>query len=157
MFMKKLIFVVFLLGSALAGVTAQNVSSAYRKEAFKLFDASGVTASFSQLVPQMLQQIKALAPSVPNEFWIETQSQFQGTALRDSMLSDMVDVYAKYYTMDDLKSMNKFYATSIGKKWGDKSANLSAATMQIQKQWVLALRDKVFDKMVAAGYKINNK
>tara|TARA_R110002126_G_scaffold15185_17_gene62570 strand:- start:15075 stop:15536 length:462 start_codon:yes stop_codon:yes gene_type:complete len=86
-----------------------------QKEAEKLLNTMGMEQAFEQSIDQMLdiqlQQNPALAPykGVMQEFFSKHMSY-------DILKPEMLKIYANAFTANELKEINKFYATDVGKK-----------------------------------------
>lgn len=60
--------------------------------------------------------MKQQAPQAPDEFWKDFEATM--TTMYDKIIKATVPVYKKYLTFSDLKEINKFYATPMGKLLG---------------------------------------
>lgn len=100
------------------------------KEAEKLLNIMGMDQAFEQSISQMLdlklQQNPALAPykGVILEFFSKYMSY-------ESLKPDMLKIYSEAFTADELKEINRFYATEVGKKTIEKMPTLMAQGGQI--------------------------
>ena len=110
-------------------ITALGVSSmsladvASEKEAEKLLDMVGTQAvmeqSMSQMLDIQLQQNPALAPykGVMMEFLNKNMSY-------ESLKPDLVKMYSEEFTSSELREINAFYLTDVGKKSIEKMPTL---------------------------------
>ena len=110
-------------------ITALGVSSmsladvASEKEAEKLLDMVGTQAvmeqSMSQMLDIQLQQNPALAPykGVMMEFLNKNMSY-------ESLKPDLVKMYSEEFTSSELREINAFYSTDVGKKSIEKMPKL---------------------------------
>lgn len=110
-------------------ITALGVSSmsladaASEKEAEKLLDMVGTQAvmeqSMSQMLDIQLQQNPALAPykGVMMEFLNKNMSY-------ESLKPDLVKMYSEEFTSSELREINAFYLTDVGKKSIEKMPKL---------------------------------
>ena len=110
-------------------ITALGVSSmsladaASEKEAEKLLDMVGTQAVMEQSMPQMLdiqlQQNPALAPykGVMMEFLNENMSY-------ESLKPELIKMYSEEFTSSELREINAFYLTDVGKKSIEKMPKL---------------------------------
>jgi hypothetical protein len=110
-------------------ITALGVSSmsladvASEKEAEKLLDMVGTQAvmeqSMSQMLDIQLQQNPALAPykGVMMEFLNKNMSY-------ESLKPDLVKMYSEEFTSSELREINAFYSTNVGKKSIEKMPKL---------------------------------
>lgn len=110
-------------------ITALGVSSmsladaASEKEAEKLLDMVGTQAvmeqSMSQMLDIQLQQNPALAPykGVMMEFLNENMSY-------ESLKPELIKMYSEEFTSSELREINAFYSTNVGKKSIEKMPKL---------------------------------
>jgi hypothetical protein len=110
-------------------ITALGVSSmsladvASEKEAEKLLDMVGTQAvmeqSMSQMLDIQLQQNPALAPykGVMMEFLNENMSY-------ESLKPELIKMYSEEFTSSELREINAFYLTDVGKKSIEKMPTL---------------------------------
>jgi hypothetical protein len=97
--------------------------AASEKEAEKLLDMVGTQAvmeqSMSQMLDIQLQQNPALAPykGVMMEFLNKNMSY-------ESLKPDLVKMYSEEFTSSELREINAFYSTNVGKKSIEKMPKL---------------------------------
>jgi hypothetical protein len=97
--------------------------AASEKEAEKLLDMVGTQAvmeqSMSQMLDIQLQQNPALAPykGVMMEFLNKNMSY-------ESLKPDLVKMYSEEFTSSELREINAFYSTDVGKKSIEKMPTL---------------------------------
>jgi hypothetical protein len=97
--------------------------AASEKEAEKLLDMVGTQAvmeqSMSQMLDIQLQQNPALAPykGVMMEFLNENMSY-------ESLKPELIKMYSEEFTSSELREINAFYLTDVGKKSIEKMPKL---------------------------------
>jgi len=122
----KLSMIVGLL--AISTITFAN--SASEKEAEQLLSTMGMekamTESMSQMVDIQLQQNPTLAPfkSVMMKFFKKHMNW-------NSLKPEFVQIYSAAFTASELREINAFYATDIGKKTIEKMPMLMGQGAQI--------------------------
>ena len=121
---------IFILLTFLCLSSISSSDSASEKEAEKLLSIVGMKQALEQSTSQMLdvqlQQNPALAPykEVMLEFFNKHMSY-------ESLKPDMLKIYSEAFTADELKEINRFYATDVGKKTIEKMPTLMAQGGQI--------------------------
>ena len=114
---------VFVLITALGVSSMSLADAASEKEAEKLLDMVGTQAvmeqSMSQMLDIQLQQNPALAPykGVMMEFLNKNMSY-------ESLKPDLVKMYSEEFTSSELREINAFYSTDVGKKSIEKMPTL---------------------------------
>ena len=115
--------IVFVLITALSMSSMSLADEASEKEAEKLLDMVGTQAVMEQKMSQMLdiqlQQNPALAPykGVMMEFLNKNMSY-------ESLKPDLVKMYSEEFTSSELREINAFYSTNVGKKSIEKMPKL---------------------------------
>ena len=115
--------IVFVLITALSMSSMSLADEASEKEAEKLLDMVGtqevMEQSMSQMLDIQLQQNPALAPykGVMMEFLNKNMSY-------ESLKPDLVKMYSEEFTSSELREINAFYSTNVGKKSIEKMPKL---------------------------------
>ncbi len=122
---KLIIFGLILLLPTLAVA-----DSASEKEAEKLLDTMGMEQLLERSMDQMLRvQLQQNPGLVPFKEIIKT---FLATYMSyDSLKPDLLKMYAAEFSASELKEINAFYATDVGKKTIQKMPTLMAKGGQI--------------------------
>ena len=114
---------VFVLITALGVSSMSLADAASEKEAEKLLNMVGtqevMEQSMSQMLDIQLQQNPALAPykGVMMEFLNENMSY-------ESLKSELIKMYSEEFTSSELREINAFYSTDVGKKSIEKMPTL---------------------------------
>ena len=115
--------IVFVLITALSMSSMSLADAASEKEAEKLLDMVGtqevMEQSMSQMLDIQLQQNPALAPykGVMMEFLNENMSY-------ESLKPELIKMYSEEFTSSELREINAFYSTDVGKKSIEKMPTL---------------------------------
>jgi len=124
------LFKLSIFAGLLAISTITFANSASEKEAEKLLSTMGMekamTESMSQMVDIQLQQNPTLAPfkSVMMKFFKKHMNW-------NSLKPEFVQIYSAAFTASELREINAFYATDIGKKTIEKMPTLMGQGAQI--------------------------
>ena len=114
---------VFVLITALGMSSMSLADAASEKEAEKLLNMVGtqevMEQSMSQMLDIQLQQNPALAPykGVMMEFLNENMSY-------ESLKPELIKLYSEEFTSSELREINAFYSTDVGKKSIEKMPTL---------------------------------
>tara|TARA_B100000768_G_C11108883_1_gene302363 strand:- start:91 stop:558 length:468 start_codon:yes stop_codon:yes gene_type:complete len=126
--MKFSNFFMLLTVLCMPSISSADVSS--EKEAEKLLNMTGtqemMDQSMSQMLDIQLQQNPALAPYklVMMEFFKKHMSY-------ESLKPELIKAYSKEFTGSELREINTFYLTNVGKKTIEKMPALMAQTAQM--------------------------
>lgn len=105
-------------------------SIAYRAEVEKLMTVSGSMKALDVMIPQMKEMLRPRM--VEGEGREMADRMFD--AIFDSFADDMVDIltpiYRNYFTIEDIRGLNEFYATPVGQKYASCISEVSMEAMQ---------------------------
>ncbi|MCQ2003980.1 DUF2059 domain-containing protein [Rhizobium sp. NRK18] len=101
---------------------AEDPSEAQVKEAYTVLDALGATAPFDNILPQIASSLKTqliqASPNLEKEINDIVDEQALVIAKRRGDLEhEAAVVYAKEFTLDELKQIAAFYSSDLGKKF----------------------------------------
>jgi hypothetical protein len=122
-----------------AQTPAAEIAPAKKKEIEKLLELMGMTKLMTQMVDQMMTAMKGADNGVPDEFWVEFRSQVKV----EELIGLMLPIYDKYYTLDDLKAVNAFYSTDVGKRMLTTMPQVMAEATEVGQKWGKAIGEKV--------------
>jgi hypothetical protein len=118
---------------------AAPVDPAKEVEIRKMIKESGVAKTMKTVMDRMFDAFKAQNSSLSSDFWTRIESE----AKIDALLEKLVPIYAKYYTIDDLKAINAFYESPAGRHMIQVQPQLSGDAMSVGQDWGRALAAKV--------------
>ena len=113
---------VLALLSAAPIAQAQTIDPAFRADIEKLMNVTGAASLGAQMASMvsdsMLKQLQAKRPDVPPRMIEIVQEVLKSefTNAMDSMMPELIALYAKHLTHDDVKGMLAFYDTPVGRK-----------------------------------------
>ncbi|MGH8115611.1 MAG: DUF2059 domain-containing protein, partial [Rhodanobacteraceae bacterium] len=79
----------------------------------------------------------------------ETRKTFTNPATINQLISNLVPVFAKYYTDQDVRGMIAFYKTPLGKKVIATNPKIAQAGLQIGESWGRALAPELVQHIEA--------
>lgn len=125
----KTLFVVISLVAA--SFVRADVAPAKRAEIEKLLQLTGMTKMVDQMKAQMIASIRQSQPQAPAEFWDKFSEKMDARQL----IEKIIPIYDKYYTVDDLKAVNQFYASPAGQKIISTLPNVMQESMRAGQEW----------------------
>lgn len=152
--MKKLfttltVFIVFT--SILFGQSSTESNDDYKEILEKMFEVSGNEKAYQAAINQMFSMFKQQYTSVSEESWNALEEEFKNTSI-DELVELFIPVYQKYFTIDDIKEIIKFYESPIGQKLAMKTPLITQESMQIGQQWGMKIGQEFEKKMKEKGY-----
>jgi uncharacterized protein len=114
-----------------ADATTQAIDPAKEAEIRKLLELTGTVKMTHQVMEQMIASFKMQNSGVSADFWdrFENEMNIQG------LVDKMVPIYAKYYSLDDLKAVNAFYQTPAGQRVLAATPQIMHESMAIGQNW----------------------
>jgi len=114
-----------------SATAAPAVDPAKEAEIRKLLELTGTVKMTKQVMNQMVSSFRERNNGVSSEFW----DRFEKEMNIQELVDKIIPVYAKYYTIDDLKAINAFYQTPAGQRVLAATPQIMQASMQIGQTW----------------------
>lgn len=140
--MKKSLVVLFFLVSSMC-LMAQNMDEDMKK----FFKVSGTEASFKNIIPVMIENLKQnqAFSTIPEEFWTEFAKEAETSY---KVLEEQIgEVYKKHFTSAEIKQLIAFYESPIGKKLVSEQPQIQTESYQLGTEWGRQLGEKVVKKI----------
>ena len=117
-----------------------------RKEKIrKMMALSGGEQAMTNMLGQIVLQLKQSIPEVSDEFWRDFQSE-----LKYSNLVELcVPIYERHFTEQDLDELIKFYASPLGKKLLAKMPQINQETFAVSSAWGREIGERVQGRLKA--------
>ncbi|MFQ5588810.1 MAG: DUF2059 domain-containing protein [Nitrospiria bacterium] len=137
-FFLALVGVVVFQGFSFAADTALT-----EKVARELLEVSGATKMAPAVTEQLIQQQRKMMPDIPEAFWKEFLQEVDPEELNKKMTG----IYAKHFSMDEMKKIIAFYKTEAGKKFTTKLPEIAQESRGVFREWTMALRMRITKKL----------
>jgi uncharacterized protein len=131
--MNRLLLILF-LSNPLAPLFAQTRVAEFETEIRKTISLSGMEQQSQQLIAEALPMLKSAYTNVPPEVWKRYETKLSSA----STVAAMIPIYAKYYSLDDIKTINAFLETPAAKR-------------------MLAVQDAVMTECIQTGKQLGEK
>ncbi|MBW2282737.1 MAG: DUF2059 domain-containing protein [Deltaproteobacteria bacterium] len=136
------------------GAAGGTVTPEYRAVATELMELTGaaelseqigaaVTAQFSMALRQTYPDISPRAYEIVEETVREMLRQGMATELAD----EAVNVYARYFTEQDLRELLEFYRSPVGRKVIENMPAVMAESMQVGQRWAERISPKLQEEL----------
>lgn len=147
--MKKIFLFLLLLCSLSVQSFSQNAE--YKAAVQAMFEASGSDATFKAALSQMMSMLRGQYSSVDASIWDELEAEFMKSSMMD-LLDEMVPVYQRHMSLEDLKAITEFYKTPAGKKLAEKTPLITQESMKVGEKWGKGVAEKVLARLQEKGY-----
>jgi uncharacterized protein len=158
-FVSMLCFLATAAGSALAA----DVPADKRAEIERLLETTGALAMGQQVanffIAHFAQTIRQHNPNVPQRV-IDALPEEVNAAIKEGLPDFkelIIPVYDKYFTLDELRGLNAFYATPVGRKTVSVMPTLLGDSMKLGAQWGQAMEPRINERIRARFKKDNIK
>jgi len=119
------------------------VDPAKAVEIRKLLELTGTVKMTHQVMDQMISSFRMQNSTVSTEFW----DRFEKEMNVEDLVDKMVPIYAKYYTLDDLKAVNAFYQTPAGQRVLAATPMIMRESMQIGQDWGRGVANRLMTEL----------
>jgi hypothetical protein len=121
------------------------IDPAKEAEIRKLIENTGVKENMKLVMGRMFETYRKKYPEVPADFW----TQMDSDANLDDLISRLVPVYARYYTIDDIKAINGFYNSPTGQHMKEMQPQIVGASMLVGQQWGREIGARIMSGVMA--------
>ena len=122
-----------------AAVTVKAQADSFDADIVKMQQLNGsAEAMFSQLV----MQFKSIKPGVTDEQWAAVKKDVFDVEVAE-LNKQLIPVYKKYFTQDEVNAIIAFYETPTGKKLAEKTPTIAGESMQSAQAWGMGLFGKI--------------
>ncbi len=108
-----------------------DVDPAKKAAIIKMMELTGRVKMTQMVMEQMISRFKMQNSRVSPEFW----DRFEKEVNVQGLVEKMIPLYAKYYSLDDLKAINAFYETPAGQRMIATMPLIMHDSMQIGQDW----------------------
>jgi uncharacterized protein len=124
----------------------------FEKDILKYLEINGTKESMPFVIDQLFNQVKIMYPTVPDTYWTEFKAEMSKNGMED-LFKEMIPVYKKHFTHQEIKDIIDFYESPTGKKLSQKTPVLTQESMAVGQRWGMILGQKIMSKLEEKGYK----
>jgi hypothetical protein len=141
----KAIGVICLVMTAMGSQTAhaQTQETAKQQDIRRLLKMTGSAELGTQVLTQMLSNMKKSLPNVPEVFWTDVAKEIH----TEELVSLIVPIYDQNLSQDDIRELIKFYSSPTGKKFVSVLPKITEESMAVGQTWGNQLVQKVIAKL----------
>lgn len=137
---------------ALGPRPAVAVDEAKERDIVRLMELTGAINMGKQvvsaMVPNMMRMIRGADPGKPEEFFalLEKTLRAEFTSGLDEIVPELVKIYDRHLSHDDLKALIAFYSTPVGGKVIRVMPRIMSESMAFGRQWGQDIGQRGYDK-----------
>ncbi|MEH2194788.1 MAG: DUF2059 domain-containing protein [Nostoc sp.] len=114
----------------------------------KLFELTGVKNLSQQIITNLINELKSNYSEVPLKVW----ESFAAEIKSDELVDQILPIYKKYFTNEEIKQLIAFYQTPVGKKTITVIPQISQESYDVGKRYGIAAAQRALKKLEAEGY-----
>ncbi|WEN14318.1 DUF2059 domain-containing protein [Rhodanobacter sp. AS-Z3] len=139
----------FAVATVLAFAAAGQAHAAQpsEKQVHELFDVMHMDGMFTQMNTQMAGMMGQALPCVPTSYW----QDFMDASSRQQLLGQMVPIYQRHFTAQDVDGLLKFYRSPLGQKVITQMPVTMAEGMKVGQDWGRARAQAMIEKLRQKG------
>ncbi len=142
--------IIFIIGLCLATLASKAQQTEQEKDILKLMEVNGSAASYDLVYQQMVQQFKMMKSGVAQSVWDSAKTDVFDKEIV-YLKKDLIPVYAKNFTPEEVKQLIAFYTSPLGMKLVDGTTKISKESMQVAQQWGMSLAQKIQSYLADRG------
>lgn len=147
----KTLFTTLLFCLMLALVTrAQNTTAADKDFQAAVTKMLEVSNGLETMAPQITAMLKQQVPEAPQAFWDDVEKTMADMYSR--VIQAMVPVFQKYYTLEDIQDIVRFYESPVGKKLAQSNTKIAMETIPIAQRIGMETMQKLMQTAREKGY-----
>ncbi len=121
----------------------------YKTEILKYFEITEAKNNYIQTIDLLLDSFKKNFKNVPEDIWIKWKFEIEKET--QSILDSLIPIYYKYYTLEDIKKINEFYQSDLGKKIIKNSPQVIKESFEIGTEWGNKIKNKILEDLKDKG------
>ncbi|MCG6187379.1 DUF2059 domain-containing protein [Maribellus maritimus] len=141
----------YVLGFLLASLLTMAQTDDFENDIEKLLAINGSSAAYDMAFDQMVAQFKMMKTEAPDEVWKQVRTEVFDTEIEE-LTKQLIPVYKKHFTHDDIKELIAFYESPLGQQMTDATGKISKETMQMAQTWGMQLGGKINTFLQEKGY-----
>jgi len=149
--MRTIVKISMLIGFLLVAYVTKAQTSDFDRDLVKLMSVNGSSETYNMVYDQLTAQLKQAKPGAPDSVWSNLKREVYDKEVND-LTKQLVPLYKKHFTHEDVKELISFYESPIGKKLTAKTPLLTQESMQLSQTWGMNLMSKLYNWMAEKGY-----
>lgn len=142
-----IIAIALCVASASIAVSQDDVESRLTQVARELLEVTGAGELGIRMMSQMIDAKRQGMPNVPDEFW----QDFMAGVNPDDLNRLVVPIYARHFTVEEMKTMIAFYKTPVGQKLVSKLPVITQESMMVGRRWGMELGTRIAQRLKDSG------
>lgn len=116
----------------------------------ELMAITGEEKLSQQIRTQLINGMRSQVPQVPQEFWNTLAEEMDSDS--DKMKNQIIAIYSKYFTNEDIKELIAFYKTPLGRKVTNVLPQVTRESGEVGQRYGIAAGKRALQRLEAEGY-----
>jgi len=129
-------------GLMLSNITLKGQADSFDSDIMKMQQLNGSVATTNAMFPRIVAQLKQSKPDVTDAQWSAMKMDVFDAEVA-TLNEQLIPVFKKYFTQDEVKAIIAFYETPAGKKLAETTPKMMMEQMQITQTWAMGLMGKI--------------
>ena len=126
-------------------MTNRPVNAETKAVVTELLEVAGARRTMETVMSTMLDNLKKQSPQLPDDYFEEIRKGFS----YDSLLPALIPVYARHWSLEDLKGMVAFYKTPLGQRMVQETPKVMQESMALGGQRAAVILERLSAKIQA--------
>jgi len=140
-------------GLFLASLTVKGQADSFDSDIMKMQQVNGSLATTNAMFPRIVAQLKQSKPDITDVQWAAMKLDVFDAEVA-TLNEQLIPVFKKYFTREEVKGIITFFETPAGKKLAETTPKMMMEQMQITQTWAMGLMEKIqkyLDKQLKDG------
>lgn len=129
--------------------SAQAVAPEKEEAIRKLLRVTGAAQLGSQVASSVVAQMKPAFRGVPEKLWRQLEQELGDMS---AFSEQMIPIYARHYTLEDLRALVAFYESPLGQRVVRATPAITQESMALGQRWGQLQAQKIIQRLRAEGY-----
>lgn len=116
----------------------------------ELMAITGEEKLSQQIRTQLINGMKSQLPQVPQEFWNTLAEEIDSDS--DKMKNQIIAIYSKYFTNEDIKELIAFHKTPLGRKVTNVLPQVTRESVEVGQRYGIAAGKRALQRLESEGY-----
>jgi hypothetical protein len=114
----------------------------------QLLEVMGVRKTMAAALDGMIAIQQRSMPSVPDDFWVQMKAEMSV----DELIEQLIPVYDKHYSFEDIRTLTAFFETAAGKRFVAEQPAMMQESMAVGAAWGREAGERILKKLKEKGY-----
>lgn len=145
---NRMAYTIMLLSVVVTAHAQPQLNTQKEKDIYLLLELTKVKANVDDMVEKAIAYVQQQKPQVNQEVWQKVRKAVKF----DQYLLQLVPIYDKHYTHEEIKALNRFFGSDAGKKYINKARTIGQESYTVGKDFGKEIGLVIQQKLKESGY-----